>query len=55
MFIVKLFGTSGAIAFLIKQSAMYLPSFNQADQNTIAITAITIPVAIFAAILFNRS
>ncbi len=51
---LKLFGISVAIAFLIKQSSMYLPIFSQIDQNTIAFTAITIPVAIFAAILLWR-
>jgi hypothetical protein len=54
MFILKIFGISAAIAFLIKQSGMFLPVFSQSDQNALAITAITIPVAIFAAILLNR-
>lgn len=54
MFIVKLLGISGAIAILIKQLGMYLPIFSQVDQNTMAVTTISIPVAIFAAILFNR-
>lgn len=53
-FFLKLFGICGAIAFLIKQSSIYLPIFSQVDQNAIAFTAITIPVAIFAAILLWR-
>jgi hypothetical protein len=54
MFILKIFGISAAIAFLIKQSATFLPIFSQSDQNAMAITAITIPIAIYAAILLNR-
>jgi len=54
MFIFKIFGISAAIAFLIKQSATFLPIFSQSDQSAMAITAITIPVAIFAAVLFSR-
>lgn len=54
MFILKLFGISLVIAIAIKQSSMYLPIFSQVDLNIMATTAITIPVAIFAAILFWR-
>ncbi len=54
MFIAKIIGISLAIASTIKISAIYLPVFNQVDQNTMAVTAISIPVAIFTAVLFAR-
>ncbi len=52
MIVVKLLGISAAIAIIIKQSANFLPVFTSADQNTIAITAISIPVSIFVGFLF---
>lgn len=54
MFIVKIIGISFAIATVIKISAIYLPVFSQVDQNTMAVTAISIPVAIFTAVLLAR-
>jgi hypothetical protein len=54
MLISKVIGISLAIASVIKISAMYLPTFNQIDQNTMAVTAISIPVVIFAAVLLAR-
>ncbi|AFY74727.1 hypothetical protein Syn7502_02789 [Synechococcus sp. PCC 7502] len=53
-FVIRLLVISGAIAYLIKQGAIYLPSFSQIDLNTMAITAISIPVVIYALILLWR-
>lgn len=56
MFIVKVMAVSAVVAVMIKQVAIFLPiaTFSPTDLNTIAFTAITIPVVIFAALLLWR-
>jgi hypothetical protein len=56
MFIVKVMAVSAVVAIAIKQIAIFLPieTFSPTDLNTIAFTAITIPVVIFASLLFWR-
>jgi hypothetical protein len=56
MFILKVMGISAVVAVTIKQISIFLPiaTFSPTDLNTIAFSAITIPVAIFASLLLWR-
>lgn len=54
-FIGILWGLSGAIVALIKICGLFLPPFSPTDQNAMAITAITIPVAIFTVLLMGST
>ena len=51
--IVNLWLLAAAIVALIKICSLFLPTFSPMDQNVMAITAITIPVAIFTVLLLG--